>query len=233
MRDFFLVHFPQAQKVTMSEYWLIMDLDINFQAYSQLFLHLVIALFQVVDGICKRVSIWPSDVARTVAGVSISFIEFLFPFTVLIFCYCRIIWVLTRRIKTDLMQNMTKNDNSRTYSTKDTGKDLFQSARKNTIKTLLIIGFCFIICWSQNQVSYFMYNFGFYVNFNSIYFQLGILMVFLNCTVNPFIYLIKYRDYQEALKSFIYCTGNKRDGNVHSMSVTNSTSLSRAQSVVQ
>ena len=171
-------------------------------------------------------SIWPSDVARTAAGMSIMFIEFLIPFTVLIFCYCKIIWVLTRRINTDLMQDITKTDHSgteisgRVKSAKDTGKDLFQLARKNTIKTLLIIGFCFIVCWSQNQVSYFMYNFGFYVDFNSTYFQFGILMVFLNCTVNPFIYLIKYRDYQEALKTFLHCTKRGRDGNLHSVSTS-------------
>ena len=196
---------------------------------------------QVVDGICKRVSIWPSDVARTAAGMSITFIEFLIPFTILIFCYCKIIWVLTRRINTDLIQNMTDNsgtnNSGRAKSGKDTSKDLFQLARKNTIKTLLIIGFCFIICWSQNQASYFMYNFGFYVDFNSTYFQFGILMVFLNCTVNPFIYLIKYRDYQEALKTFLYCTKNGQNGNLHSMSTslsnTNSSSLSRSQVAVQ
>ena len=42
----------------------------------------------------------------------------------------------------------------------DFGKEKFQLARRNTIKTLLIVGLCFIICWSQNQIIYFMYNSG-------------------------------------------------------------------------
>ena len=42
-------------------------------------------------------------------------------------------------------------NNSATQAT-DTGKVKFQLARRNTIKTLLIVGLCFIICWSQNQV---------------------------------------------------------------------------------
>ena len=78
---------------------------------------------------------------------------------------------------------------------KVTGKDKFQLARRNTIKTLLIVGLCFIICWSQNEVMYFMYNCGYDINFSRTYFQFTFLMVFLNCTVNPFIYLIKYKDY--------------------------------------
>ena len=87
----------------------------------------------------------------------------------------------------------------------DSGKDKFQLARRNTIKTLLIVGLCFIICWSQNQVRYLMFNCGYELDFNSTYHQFTILMVFLNCTVNPFIYLIKYRDYQEALETFFHC----------------------------
>ena len=87
----------------------------------------------------------------------------------------------------------------------DTDKDMFELARKNTIKTLLIVGLCFIICWSQNQVRYLMFNCGYDLNFKSTYYQFTVVMIFLNCTVNPFIYLIKYRDYQEALNIFFHC----------------------------
>ena len=45
-----------------------------------------------------------------------------------------------------------------------------------------------------------MYNLGYKANWNDTYSHFTVLMVFLNCTINPFIYLIKYRDYQEALR---------------------------------
>ena len=110
----------------------------------------------------------------------------------------------------------------------NTAKDKFQLARRNTIKTLLIVACCFIICWSQNQTIYFMYNCGYDLDFNSTYFQFTIVMVFLNCTINPFIYLIKYRDYQEALKTFFHCK-NERDDTIGSIvSVSNPTMLSHA-----
>ena len=90
-------------------------------------------------------------------------------------------------------------------------KDKFHLARRNTIKTLLIVGCCFIICWSQNQVLFLMSNCGYQVDWNSAYLHYTILMVFLNSTVNPFIYLINYRDYQSALKKFLHC--NYSDSN--------------------
>ena len=146
---------------------------------------------------------------------------------VLIICYGNIIWVLTKRINTDLMKNASKMDNS-TYTNEtmsqvaDTGRDKFQLARRNTIKTLLIVACCFIICWSQNQTIFFMYNCGYDLNFNSTYFNFTILMFFINCTVNPFIYLIKYRDYQEAFRIFFHC--NKKATN---SSLNSSTSISQ------
>ena len=142
-------------------------------------------------------------------------IQFLIPVLVLIICYGQIIWVLTTRINTDLMKpkpQVDKSQNSSNLSSPhtnfsqviDTNKEKFQLARKNTIKTLLIVALCYIICWSQIQIMYFMYNCGYDINFNTTYFQFTVLMVFLNCIVNPFIYLIKYRDYQEALKTFLH-----------------------------
>ena len=104
----------------------------------------------------------------------------------------------------------------------DPGKVKFQLARKNTIKTLLIVALCFLICWSQNQVIYFMHNCGSEVNFNTTYFQFTVVMVFLNCIVNPFIYLIKYRDYQEALRLFFHCIKEERNNSLNSLTLSSS-----------
>ena len=158
--------------------------------------------------------VWPNDTVKTVFGFCLIIIQFFIPLIVLIVCYSKIVWVLTRRINTDLMKShcdVNKTVSNSVGNAKivtqiaDPGKDKFQLARRNTIKTLLIVGLCFIICWSQNQVRYLMFNCGYNINFNSTYHQFTILMMFLNCTVNPFIYLIKYRDYKEALKTFFHC----------------------------
>ena len=115
----------------------------------------------------------------------------------LVYCYGRIVWILTRRIDSKLNNNSITN----------THADTFQTARNNTIKTLLIVALCFIICWSNNQVYYIMYNLGYKVDWNGVYYKFTVLMVFLNCTVNPFIYLVKYKDYQVALRSLLNCSG--------------------------
>ena len=177
-------------------------------------------------------TLWPSKEVKTVFGLGLLFIQFFIPVMVLIICYGQIIWVLTRRVNTDLMENKSKSttDNCDTTinvstitKSVDPGKEKFQLARRNTIKTLLIVGLCFIICWSQNEILFFMYNCGYDIQFNSVYFDFTLLMVFINCTVNPFIYLIKYRDYQEALRKFFHSDkdqgmSNSLDSSIKSIS---------------
>ena len=146
----------------------------------------------MIAGVCQLYDIWPG-VFYSIFGVVVQFILFILPLIILIVCYGRIVWTLHNRIGFNTAQSQSNQ------------VDKFELARKNTIKTFLLVGLCFIICWSQNQVYYLMYNLGFDADWDGVYYKYTILMIFLNCTVNPFIYLIKYDDYQRALKNFICC----------------------------
>ena len=82
---------------------------------------------------------------RRAFGLGILFIQFFIPFFVLIICYGKIVWVLTRRINTDLMKpksamsksehfsNSAVNEAKTSPQVTDTGKDMFQLARRNTL----------------------------------------------------------------------------------------------------
>ena len=181
---------------------------------------------QLVDGKCFAYYNWPNDSAKTIYGIVLIAILFFIPFIILVFCYGRILWMLTRRINTDMtdveVEGTKGKDNKAQLG--DANRDKFQVARRNTIKTLLIVGCCFIICWTQNQVIYFMFNIGYPVDWNSAYFQFTVLMVFLNATVNPFVYLLNYKDYQIALRQLLHCNYNKRNGSNTLSSTTMSNS---------
>ena len=164
-------------------------------------------VFQVMNDDCLLYSFWPSALFKSAWGVLLFVITFLIPLIILIYCYGRIVWILTIRIDSKLSGG--KNDK-------------FKLARSNTIKTLLIVALCFVICWSSNQVYYLMYNIGFQADWNSTFYQFTVVMVFLNCTINPFIYLAKYQDFQTALKLFCGCrkSADGRDTELSSGSVS-------------
>ena len=66
-------------------------------------------------------------------------------------------------------------------------------ARSNVIKTLATVAFFFIFCWTWNQTYYLMFYLDYpYIDFTSAFYNFTVIMVFLNCCVNPIIYSIKY-----------------------------------------
>ena len=148
--------------------------------------------FQFNSGECLFYVSFPSPLFKEVFGVVLIFLEFFIPLLILIYCYGRIIWILTRR--------MNSNLNSGSLQAKT-----FQLAKTNTIKTMFIVALCFVICLSNNQIYYLMYIFGYDIDWNSVYYKFTVLMVFVNCTINPFIYLIKYQDFQKALMKSLRC----------------------------
>ena len=149
---------------------------------------------------------------KSIFGIVIICFQFLIPFVIIIYCDAKIVWMLTKRIRSgmDLKIKNVKEGNSTKDNQEHTKSNAFQIARRNTIKTLLIVGCCFVTCWSQNQFLYLFYNMGYSVDFNSNYFQFTVFMVFLNSTINPFVYLFKYRDYQNALKKLCSCSRNEQ-----------------------
>ena len=67
-----------------------------------------------------------------------------------------------------------------------------------------------------------MYNCGYPVDWNSPYYHIIGLMVFLNSTVNPFVYIIMYRDYQIALRTLLGCKKKERQDDKNTSSVQTS-----------
>ena len=152
----------------------------------------------MIDNVCYLYQFWPSPVIKSIFGVFILSITFFIPLIILIYCYGRIVWVMTRRIDSKL-------------NTSGTNVDTFHVARTNTIKTLLTVALCFVICWSNIEIYSAFYYLSDYLgsgtDWDSTYFNFTVFMAFLNCTVNPFIYLIKYKDFQEALR---HCCSRKK-----------------------
>ena len=93
-------------------------------------------------------------------------------------------------ILTDKINRGTDNDKVVSSATNLRMKK-YQLATRNTIKTLVLVAVSFIICWTGNQVLAFLYNIRYKVEFDSEVYQFFVLMVCVNCTINPFINLVQ------------------------------------------
>ena len=119
-------------------------------------------------------------------------IEFIVPLLILVYSYGRILWIIKARIGSKM-----ENDDAQTAK--------FEVARNNVIKTLFIVVFFFFMCSLGIEVLFLCYSLGFEVDWNSGYYKFTVIMVFLNCTINPFIYLINYKDFQKSLVRHFCC----------------------------
>ncbi len=176
---------------------------------------------QVINRKCIH-HIWPSVQLQNTMGVVFVGIIFLIPLSIIVYSYIIILFTLSKRLKPE---NTATN-----VSSQDTVgnqvNNTFQKAKKNTLVTVLIISFCFIICWVQNQGLLFKHYLGYGIDWNSNYYHYTVLMVNLNCMVNPFIYLVKYHDYQQALREFIGL-GKRETGGQSEGSITHFSTVSK------
>ena len=74
-----------------------------------------------------------------------------------------------------------------------------EKTRKNVIKTFALVTACYFICWTPHQVYITMYNFGLVGTFGSSFFQATVVLVFINCCINPFIYIAQFDAFKMAV----------------------------------
>lgn len=77
-------------------------------------------------------------------------------------------------------------------------------ARDNVLKTSTWIAAAFIVCWTMNQVYYFLFNLGLsVVNFNHPFYHITVIMVLLQCCFNPIIYCAKLDCFHKGVRHLI------------------------------
>ncbi len=156
-----------------------------------------------------------SETVGRIVGVIVVFVQYIAPISVIIICYGKIIFMLSKRvnfgIKYQINGRGTSNVGTRQKS------NTFALAKRNTIKTCTAIAICFIACWTQNQIQYFMYLTGFYIDWKSTYFQFGFTIIFVNCTTNPLVYLVLYKDFQTGLQALFGCVTQGSDSTESSL----------------
>ena len=84
------------------------------------------------------------------------------------------------------------------------GSSSLNAAGRNAAVTSLMICCGFVVCWSLDQISYFLNIVGVVkVDFSGWYYHFTVVLVLLNSCINPFIYAAKYREFQAGVKKML------------------------------
>ena len=144
----------------------------------------------VQDGICLFSSMWPSALTKVIFGIIAISLHYLLPLILFVCFYVRIIYTLHRHMKQNIGINMLGVGDSRT--------NLYCRSRMNTIKTLLVVALCFVVCWTPDQIYFLRFNLGYPCDFTSTMYHIFVLMVFINCIINPLIYIYQYEPLRQS-----------------------------------
>ncbi len=157
----------------------------------------------VINGQCSIYSRWPSDLTQKLFGLVTILIQFFVPLMILIYCYSRIALTIHGKIKVTVInvRPIVQEENKADTKKHDVK---WHRGRRNTIKTLAIVATCFVVCWSWNQILFFINHLGYQADFTSNFYHFTVIAVFLNSVINPVVYAFKYEPFQQAARN-IFC----------------------------
>ncbi len=148
----------------------------------------------VKDSKCRLYARWPSILARRVYGVSVVTMRYFIPLVVLSITYGCIAMSLHKRVKQNQIQPHATN----------TEGNKWKIGRQNTVKTLVIMAVSYILCWSINQIYYFMFNVGYPSDFTSGLYHGSVALVFISSVIYPPIYMVSYKQFRAAAKKLLW-----------------------------
>ncbi len=141
----------------------------------------------VQNGGCNVFGNWPSLTANRVAGIYLFTLQYVIPAAMFIYCYIKIALALRSRLTVG--------------GQKETA---MKKARRNITVTLGVVNLSFMICWGINQIYFFMFNVGYPMDFQGAFYHFTVILLYCNCCVNPFIYIIQYDQFKRAVKRLVF-----------------------------
>ena len=192
----------------------------------------IIPTTDLLRGRSLIVFFWPSRLLAAAVGLLQIFIGVILPIIVHSVCYFNIVKVLRKRkIKIDVSRNKTntcgntgqemtlsnvdeapsisnpsaacpvKPTQPTSSSAKQTSDD---KATRNVMKTVGIVTSSYFVCWLPHKVYILLYMFGQISTFGHLY-QATLIMMFINCCINPFIYITKYNAFRKGIAMLFRC----------------------------
>ena len=83
---------------------------------------------------------------------------------------------------------------------RNTGNNQVKSkGQKNVIKTLILVGVSFIVCWTPNELLFFQFNLGGTIQWEGWLYHTTVVLVFVNSCINPLVCMLNYKECRQRL----------------------------------
>ena len=146
-------------------------------------------LFVVRDGVCIYIlGDWDQTLAILI-NIYYAFTNFIVPGLTMLFLYAHMALVIWR----------SRQSRKEMISSKSNKNDVLGKAQINIFFTCIILLILYFTCWCWNITNTFVFMAGL-VPFSMTYFHVSALFILFNSVINPFIYTVRYDEFQHHLK---------------------------------
>ena len=151
----------------------------------------------IVDGYCLAWGIFPNAIASAATGVAVLLYYLIIPALLMVGCFCHMAFVMHKKM---------------TQAAPQAAVSTFSHAKLSILKTLVLFGLTYICCWSYNvwvwSLSFFnAIDLTFYTLWE---YHLSVLLLFLSCSINPFIYAFNHKKIKTQFRNiWVKCFGVK------------------------
>ena len=166
---------------------------------------------RIVDGECRANIDMPQKVYEALFFFWM-FATTIIPSVVMVLCYTHMCYFL---MKSANQFNYCQNGEP------DKRQQHMKAAQKNVLQTGVLLVIVYVFCWTYLTIINFFIVYGILDNFSSMEWNVALSLVLLNCCINPFIYSIRYHEFQRALRRLrIGCNKRASDDNVNSVQMS-------------
>ena len=172
----------------------------------------------VAGGRCMIMSRWPSELVQRGVGVAVILVQFFIPLSIISYCYVKMAMSLReKKVPPVVAMNSNQLQGGGNHvsvvlprTSQEQQPEVVREnpavstrnarARRNIIKTLMIVSVCFTLCWIWNQTKFLLMNLGIVsTDYNSNFVVMARILVYLNSSINPIIYIVHFEQFKRSL----------------------------------
>jgi hypothetical protein len=153
----------------------------------------------IVNGQCFQLAIWPNHAIELFYSARTIILYFVLVLIILMYCYGRILVAVRHQTRVFIVQ-LANNPLART------GRERNLRVQMNTVKTMIAVSLSFVACWLPCHTYSFIQMVATNTNYSSVVYYVTMLLIFLNVSLNPFIYAVNYEVIKHQWRRLAKCS---------------------------